>query len=385
MQPDKLEQVWQAAAFHRELEQLQADNQPLLPEHVLGYVGGLAVIDEARQTLLPRFAESSTDPEAFSQALFEALLSSQLGDSAEKIGAHALRKTLFDKLKDPSETVRQAAQATIIEQYKQFVYVAARKLNQQLPKRAGADVDDLIQVGMMKVLKSADTYDVHGSQGTFLTYAASGIVRSMIEHFDDMAYPVRLPRERSQDIKRHYAMNAARRNRRGPLLDQSEIAQEFELYDDSRLSDGVGRVTVGDFQQAILLTRNIGSLDSGYSPHNDTPGDNDYIIDERNAVESLTQRSATVPVDEAALQPDMRLAVEKLMQVAGLDALERDIMRFRFGLADGELHTEEETCRQFDIKKIQIMRKLAQQALTKLRHRVDTEGHSDGIKAWTRA
>lgn len=94
-----------------------------------------------------------------------------------------------------------------------------------------------------------------------------------------------------------------------------------------------GSITVDLYEQMALLTIYMGSLEGGYSPQKDSSPGNDYILDERSGLTSLTGQEVVMPTDIEAIRCLKRGAVAKAM--IELNKIERLVLTSHFGL-DGE-------------------------------------------------
>lgn len=87
-----------------------------------------------------------------------------------------------------------------IEQYRELVRPIARHYQQRCPE----PLDDLIQVGMLGLVRAAELYHA-GSNTPFAAFARPHVRGAILHYLRDLAAPVRLPRrldERRQQLSR---------------------------------------------------------------------------------------------------------------------------------------------------------------------------------------
>lgn len=362
-------------------------------------VGCFAVAQEIVIQMVSReFSEVESD--ALLAPVYDALAESERGEDAETIVLRALYKLedyqqaevvtpkvsnaaiqetdVPNQVPDDSdntalfERVRSGepeAFTEIVERYGRFAKHLARKAVRRLNQRASAiDYNDLEQEAMLALLHAAELY-VPGGATSFLAYAAKGIHWRMVSHVDDMSSTVRLPRNIRQKTRRLEIANWHRRQAKRPLLSAEEIAEICDVHP-GEYWDSHSEITVGTLRHAILISDNMGSLDNGFSPQNDVSPGNDYVLDETQALESITTEPERSVEDQASIADLPRIFKEVL---DGFSDVERDVIVYRFGF-DGYsgARTLDEVAESLGLTRERI-RKIETQTLNKLRHPVLSE------------
>ncbi len=390
MSSDHIEQafeaVWQLNESSCDLSEAHKDlllrnlSAMILPKQI--------IIEWLRQEV----GEDTFPEEMLEDASYHALLESERGEDEETIalrGLYKLEATKSDNVvvsvPESQETNEEVvvphapvikatvfervragdveAKSEIIERYGKFAISVARKAAAKLNRRVNAiDVDDLAQEALIGLLRAAELYEKGARGATFLTYANFHIRGRIMGHVEDMSSTVRVPRHIRQKINKIERVNWYRRHDRKPLLSAKATAKLVEV-DESEVVAHTGSITVGTLRFARLISDNMGSLDTGFSPHNDVSPGNDYILDERNSMNSVTGE-ADIPVDEAAELATLPKLIDEALEE--LDEREKAILRLRFGLGGTEPRTLEEVGEEFNLTGTRI-RTIEAQALAKLR------------------
>jgi RNA polymerase primary sigma factor len=389
-----LEKIWLAASAEKLSAQYYARDE-FVPDPIEAqFMENIGAVDEAVDELRTRLGDLGRDPQVPS-ILMETLLGAEIGENEGTICLRAvtrvLEKTDLDsdiKEYEPLETVddsnevfvrinsshpgiKEEAQVAIVERYGRFVKNRAWKLIRRLPHAAAVDVEDLIQEGMSALLLAATTHDVNVG-ATFLTYAGKAVHWRMMRHYEDMRGAVRLPANIRSKINKVNAFNNQRLNSRQPLLSMEEIAEFTGVEPEYQVARQNDRTTVGNLQEAHLLSDLMGSIDTGYSPRELGPK-NEYIIDEAVELESVTQNAPAVRPDEQAIREMLSIDVAKALEC--LTIKEREVVELRFGLTDGKVRTLEEVGKAFNVNRERI-RQIEAKALAKIRgNQARSSGH----------
>lgn len=241
----------------------------------------------------------------------------------------------------------------LIKRHTRFIYKLARKMAPN-GRYASIDVDDLFQEGVIGLLRAVELADL-SNRAKFLTYAGEWIIRRMHNYILDNRATVRTPRYIGAMHDRIRRINSDRVQQQRPLLNDEEITEIFRLKGH--------KVTPALIKNSELLTYYMGSLDTGFSPSRDSSPGNDYILDERQGLSSLTsepQPGVDEKVIKSFLQDNMR---EVLLN---LDEREVQILKLRFGSNGQPPKTLEEVGVEFDLSSERV-RKIEARALAKLR------------------
>jgi len=123
---------------------------------------------------------------------------SSLGaDSRQRLAAdHDAISALFVELHDlpPDSERRRAVRDQLIEAHQALVEYLARRFSGR-----GEQLDDLVQVGMLGLIKAVDRFDIERGV-EFSTYATPTVVGEIKRHFRDKGWAVRVPR-RLQELR----------------------------------------------------------------------------------------------------------------------------------------------------------------------------------------
>lgn len=214
-------------------------------------------------------------------------------------------RALFEAYAGASDDeTRLKFRESLVEQYIGLVEFLARRF-----RNRGEALDDLVQVGMLGLLKAIDRFDLD-REVEFSTYATPTIVGEIKRHFRDKGWAVRVPR-RLQERHLEITKVVGRLNQelgRSPTV--AEIAEVTGLNDEEVL-EGL----------EIAHAYNFSSLDAPIDDEDGTTSFADQLGGEDEKLENLEYR--------ASLAPEL----EKLPQ------RERTILFYRFfrGMTQSEI------------------------------------------------
>lgn len=167
---------------------------------------------------------------------------------------------------------------SLVEQYIGLVEFLARRF-----RNRGEALDDLVQVGMLGLLKAIDRFDLD-REVEFSTYATPTIVGEIKRHFRDKGWAVRVPRRLQE---RHLEITKVV-GRLGQELGRSptvpEIAKVTGLNDEEVL-EGL----------EIAHAYNFSSLDAPIDDENGSTSFADQLGAEDEKLENLEYRAALAP------------------------------------------------------------------------------------------
>ncbi|GAA1193756.1 RNA polymerase sigma factor SigF [Streptomyces hebeiensis] len=216
--------------------------------------------------------------------------------------ARELSKLFFDRLQVLEEGTHeyQYARNTLIEMNQSLVRFAASRFR----NRGGGDMEDILQVGTIGLIKAIDRFDL-SREVEFTSFAVPYIVGEIKRFFRDTTWAVHVPR-RLQELRVELAKA---KERLGTRLDREPTVRE--------LSELLG-ISEEEVVEGLVATNGYtaGSLDMPAGeddPHGGGRTFADVLGDADPAIEKVENLHALAPLLEQ------------------LDERERDIVRMRFG------------------------------------------------------
>ncbi|MFJ7591694.1 SigB/SigF/SigG family RNA polymerase sigma factor [Streptomyces sp. NPDC097617] len=253
--------------------------------------------------------------------------------------ARELSKLFFEQLRVLEEGTReyQYARNTLVEMNLSLVQFAARRFRARV-LGGGLDMDDVIQVGTIGLIKAIDRYDTERGV-EFSTLALPYIIGEIKRYFRDTTWAVHVPR-RLQELRTELAKaQESLTDVLGRAPTVKEVAQHLELTEEQVID---GLVAANGYTS--------GSLDTG--------ADSDEPSAANRTMRPLAERLGDVdPAME--LFEDFHTLAPLLEQ---LDERDRIILRMRFG----EEKTQAEIGAQLGISQMQVSRLLSR-TLARLR------------------
>ncbi|MFI8342180.1 SigB/SigF/SigG family RNA polymerase sigma factor [Streptomyces sp. NPDC085639] len=253
--------------------------------------------------------------------------------------ARELSKLFFERLRDLEEGTReyQYARNTLIEMNLSLVQFAARRFRARV-LGGGLDMDDVIQVGTIGLIKAIDRYDTERGV-EFSTLALPYIIGEIKRYFRDTTWAVHVPR-RLQELRTELAKaQEALTDVLGRAPTVKEVAAHLELTEDEVID---GLIAANGYTS--------GSLDTG--------AESDEQSTTNRTMRPLADRLGDVdPAME--LFEDFHTLAPLLEQ---LDERDRLILQMRFG----DEKTQAEIGTELGISQMQVSRLLSR-TLARLR------------------
>jgi RNA polymerase primary sigma factor len=237
-------------------------------------------------------------------------------------------------LETDEEQIYQARMRVLEGNLRLVVKLALRYRN------LGLSFLDLIQEGNIGLIKAIDKFKPEkGSR--FTTYATWWVQQSMMRALTDYGRTIRLPShivERLQKMNR--SIEKLQQNQKNqPTIE--DIARETSL-------------PVDKVRHTFELCQSLTYLDS---PINDR--------EEKDSIIDLVEDESAISPEESFLEESMKDEINKALST--LHPREAEILKLRFGLFDGKVHTLEQLGSIFGITRERV-RQIEKEAISKLRH-----------------
>lgn len=303
---------------------------------------GISIIDKNGEPSVMALESSKVEVKEAKEEIEEIVTNVRIDDPVrmylKEIGRFPL--LTFDEETKLAEAIVAGGEGG--DMAKQMLAEANLRLVVSIAKRysgRGMQFLDLIQEGNMGLMKAVDKFD-HTKGFKFSTYATWWIRQAITRAIADQARTIRIPVHMVETI------NKLIRIQRQLLQDLGRDPSPEEIGAEMDIKAERVREILKIAQEPVSLETPIGEEDDSHL--------GDFIEDD--AIES--------PVDYTN-RVMLREQLDEVMDT--LTDREENVLRMRFGLDDGRMHTLEDVGKQFKVTRERI-RQIEAKALKKLRH-----------------
>ncbi|MGO2925609.1 MAG: RNA polymerase sigma factor RpoD [Pseudolactococcus laudensis] len=303
---------------------------------------GISIVDKKGEPSVMALESTKVDEKEAEEEVEEIVTNVRIDDPVrmylKEIGRFPL--LTFDEETRLAEAIVAGGEEG--EMAKQMLAEANLRLVVSIAKRysgRGMQFLDLIQEGNMGLMKAVDKFD-HTKGFKFSTYATWWIRQAITRAIADQARTIRIPVHMVETI------NKLIRIQRQLLQDLGRDPSPEEISAEMDIKPERVREILKIAQEPVSLETPIGEEDDSHL--------GDFIEDD--AIES--------PIDYTN-RVMLREQLDEVMDT--LTDREENVLRMRFGLDDGRMHTLEDVGKEFKVTRERI-RQIEAKALKKLRH-----------------
>lgn len=295
---------------------------------------GLLAIEDAKEQV---DLEEEDDSEEVAELPVEERASA---DDSVKIYLQQIGRVKLLSTEEELELARRIAEGD--EQAKRQLVQANLRLVVSIAKKyigRGLSFLDLIQEGNLGLIRAAEKFDYRRGF-KFSTYATWWIQQSITRGIADKSRTIRLPVHMIETIGKLKKVTRDLTHQLNRAPTKEELAEKMGI-------------SLGKLRLVLKATQSTISLETPVNTKDETSRLSDFLVDE--SIES----------------PDTRVSQENLSSelervLATLRPRERDVLKLRFGLTDGNKRTLEEIGQLFGVSRERV-RQIETRAINKLR------------------
>ncbi len=211
----------------------------------------------------------------------------------------------------------------------------------------GMQFMDLIQEGNLGLMRAAEKYDyTKGSK--FSTYAVWWIKEAIMRALDSQSREIRVPVHVAQNMIRSRRTRRERQQNLGREVAPEEGANELKMKKE-------------EVERLMLYLKNPVSLETPVGDEDDSSLE-DFIEDEQEKTP-----------EDAVVELIQKEEVQALLKT--LDDRELMVIKLRYGLEDGEIHTLEDIGQKLNLTRERV-RQIENRAIERLRDAAGKNSHS---------